>query len=359
MTDLLERLVESYGVSGAETLVRGTVENLLPAWAKPEADKGGNLVLKLPANPAAGGKAKRIAFVAHTDEIGYVVESIAEDGRLIVRSRGGGSPQFFLGHPVLVHRQNSREHVPGILELPGGWDAPGFEWPRGPQAAPVRVDIGARSAGEVESRGIRVGDTLTIHKKFRRLLGRRANGRSFDDRVGCAALINAVWGLGKTPQGTQAMPASLPAEIIFIWATREEVGLEGALEAAAQLAATSEAPDYVFAVDTFVSSDSPLESKRFGNAPIGQGFVIRAVDNSNIAPREEVEKLIRLARAYNVPVQYGVTGGGNDGAAFLRHGAVDIPIAWPLRYSHSPGEVIDLRDAEALARIVELISRHW
>lgn len=359
LTQILTQLVEAYGVSGAEGPVREEVARLLPAWAKAETDESGNLILRIPASRSAGTKPKRITFVAHTDEIGYVVESVSDDGRLIVRSRGGGSPQFFLGHAVRVHRQNSNDDAFGILELPAGWDAPGFEWPRGPQAGPIRVDVGADSAAEVERRNIRPGDTVTIHKQFRPLLGRRANGRSFDDRVGCAALVSAVWALGRTPQGGQAMPQSLPAEITFLWATREEVGLEGALESAARVAAAGEAPDYVFAVDTFVSSDSPLESKRFGYAPIGQGFVIRAVDNSNVAPREDVEKLIRLARAHNVPVQYGITGGGNDGAAFLRHGAVDIPISWPLRYSHSPGEVIDLRDAEALARIVEVISRSW
>ena len=112
-------------------------------------------------------------------------------------------------------------------------------------------------------------------------------------------------------------------------------------------------------MDTFVSSDSPLESPRFADAPIGKGLVIRAVDNSNIVARQHVDRLVKLARASSIPVQYGVTGGGNDGAVFLRHGAVDIPIAWPLRYSHSPGEVIDTRDLDALARIIAVLARSW
>jgi putative aminopeptidase FrvX len=72
-----------------------------------------------------------------------------------------------------------------------------------------------------------------------------------------------------------------------------------------------------------------------------------------------VDKLIRLAKANQIPVQYGVTGGGNDGSVFLRHGAIDVPVGWPLRYSHSPGEVIDTRDLDALARIVAAIARGW
>ncbi len=357
ITTFLSGFVRTYGVSGSEQRTTAFIKQALPGWTKGEIDDGGNLILHIPASRDNGAKPKRILFVAHSDEIGYVVESIADDGRLIVRSRGGGALNFFAGHPMFVHSTDGPK--PGVFELPPGWDQPGFEWPRGPQAPPLRIDVGARTAAQVAELGIKVGDTATIPKEYRRLLGTRANARSFDDRVGCAALVAAVWQLGWNELLMQATPKNLPSDLVFVWATREEVGLEGALEVAARMAAAGEAPDYVFAVDTFVSSDSPLESKRFANAPIGQGFVIRAVDNSNIAPREEVEKLIRLARQHNVPVQYGITGGGNDGAAFIRHGAVDIPIAWPLRYSHSPGEVIDLRDAEALARIVELISRHW
>ena len=105
-------------------------------------------------------------------------------------------------------------------------------------------------------------------------------------------------------------------------------------------------------MDTFVSSDSPIESKRFADAEIGKGFVIRAVDNSNIVPTDLVEKVIKLAHANQIPVQYGVTGGGNDGSAFVRYGSVDVALGWPLRYSHSPAEVIDTRDVDSLARII-------
>ena len=187
-------------------------------------------------------------------------------------------------------------------------------------------------------------------KKYRKLFGTRANGRSFDDRVGCAALLAAAWALGPDLPGR---------DVTLIWTTEEEIGLRGALAAAQRLSEEGHVPDYVFAVDTFVSSDSPLESQRFADAPLGKGFVVRAVDNSNITSRQLVDRVVALARANNIPAQYGVTGGGNDGAAFLRYGSIDVPIGWPLRYSHSPGEVIDTKDLEALARIVAAIARSW
>ena len=163
-------------------------------------------------------------------------------------------------------------------------------------------------------------------------------------------MIAAVTALGANFSGR---------EVTFIWSTEEEVGLKGAAAAAERFAKEGHSPDFVFAIDTFVSSDSPLENKRFGDAEIGKGFVIRAVDNSNVTPREYVDRVVTLARENKIPVQYGVTGGGNDGSVFARYGAVDIPLSWPLRYSHSPAEVIDLRDLDALGKIVEVIARRW
>jgi putative aminopeptidase FrvX len=102
-----------------------------------------------------------------------------------------------------------------------------------------------------------------------------------------------------------------------------------------------------------------LESSRLANARLGEGFVIRAVDNSNIVPPADVAKLLTLAHSNHIPIQYGVTGGGNDGSAFLRYGSTDVALGWPLRYSHSPAEVIDTRDLDALADAVADISRNW
>lgn len=343
------RLVEAYGASGHEEAVRRTVQGLLPKWAKTETDAAGNLILHL-GNAKPGAKTPRIAFVAHMDEIGYQVRTIEPDGRLLVDVLGGGFTEYFLGHVVLVHTANGE--VGGVLELPAGWDQPGFEWPRGPRAMDeaVHVYVGTQSAEETQKLGIKAGDWVTIPKEYRPLLGTRANGRSFDDRVGCAALVEAVRALG---------PDLPDRDVTFIWSTEEEVGLRGAAAAAEGMAEEGRAPDFVFAIDTFVSSDSPLELKRFADAEIGKGFVVRAVDNSNITPREYVDRVVKLARENKIPVQYGVTGGGNDGSVFVRYGSVDIPLGWPLRYSHSPGEVIDTRDLDALSKIVAVLAKNW
>ena len=346
----LQALVEAYGASGHEENVRKVLLNRLDPRLQKEAetDDAGNLILHL---GEFHEKSPRIAFVAHLDEIGYEVKKIEQDGRLLVAVLGGGYPEYFLGHVVLVHKADGNV-VGGVLELPSGWDQSGFEWPRGPRSMeePVHVYVSTRSAGETQKLGVNVGDWITVPKQYRPLLGTRANARSFDDRVGCAALVEAVGALGRNLPGR---------DVTFIWSTEEEVGLKGAAAAAERMAKQGRTPDFVFAIDTFVSSDSPLESKRFGDAEIGNGFVVRAVDNSNITPREYVDRVVKLAHENGIPAQYGVTGGGNDGAVFTRYGTVNIPLGWPLRYSHSPGEVIDTRDLDALSKIITVLARSW
>jgi len=145
--------------------------------------------------------------------------------------------------------------------------------------------------------------------------------------------------------------------VTFVWSTREEIGLVGAAALAKRLAAEGRTPDYVFAVDTIVSSDSPLESKRFADVQLGKGFCIRAIDDSNIDPGPLVNRLAQLARANQIPYQIGITGGGNDGSTFVPYGSVDIALGWPLRYSHSPAEVVDTRDVHALADIVVALAK--
>ena len=346
----LRDLTETYGASGHETAVREAVTKFLPNDSKTETDGNGDLILHL-GTPDSGTATKKIVFIAHMDEIGYQVRSIEADGRLLVDVLGGGYTEYFLGHAVLVHKSDGSKNA-GVLELPDGWDKPGFEWPHGPRSMDdaVHVYLGTHSAEETQKLGIKVGDWVTIPKKYHPLYGTRANARSFDDRVGCTALLEAVKTLGLNLPGR---------DVTFVWSTEEEVGLKGAAAVAERMAKEGHPADFVFAIDTFVSSDSPLESKRFADAEIGKGFVVRAIDNSNIAPREYVDRVVQLAHENNIPVQYGVTGGGNDGAVFVRYGAVDIPLSWPLRYAHSAAEVIDTRDVDSLAKIVAVLAKSW
>ena len=81
------------------------------------------------------------------------------------------------------------------------------------------------------------------------------------------------------------------------------------------------------------------------------GLGVRAVDDSNVVPLRYVDRVLALAKENGIPAQYGVNGGANDGAVFLRYGSVEEALGWPLRYSHSPAEVIDTKDLDALGNV--------
>ena len=331
---VLAPLIETYGVSGMEGPVRDAVARMLPAWARPVTDSAGNLIVTI------GEGDPVVVFVAHLDEIGFVITAIRDDGTLELKQRGGFFLALFEAQPALVH--TGERSIPGVF-LPR--DSVGASPRRSP--APFRADVGAGSRAAAEAMGIRAGQTLTMPKQFVPLSGTRATGRSFDDRVGCTAQLLAL---------RQLDTKRLHHRVIFVWSVREETGLEGARVVADALGLSVAR---VHAVDTFVSSDSPLEIKTFADVPIGSGAVARALDNSSVTPPALVDSLVRVAAFRKVPLQVGSTNGGNDGSVFGSWGVPDVPLSWPLRYAHSPAEVIDLRDVQSLARLIQAVAEDW
>jgi putative aminopeptidase FrvX len=329
---VLSQLVATYGVSGAEGPVRAAVQRLLPPWAQSETDTAGNLWVRV------GQGTDPVVIIAHLDEIGFRIDSILADGSLAIRNRGGFFPSLFEAQPALIHAE--RGSVSAIF-LPRD---SGFTRRTPP---PLRVSVGASTRAGAESLGVRVGQTITMPKQYVRLAGARATGRSFDDRMGCAALILALRRLER---------AKLRHPVIFVFSVREEIGLEGAAAVANQLGSSVRR---VHAIDTFVSADAPLELQNFAVAPLGAGAVARALDNSSITPPAYVDSLAQLARARGIALQIGTTNGGNDGSTFTPYGVVDVPMGWPLRYSHSPAEVVDLRDLVSLADLVRAVAEDW
>ena len=330
MFGLLAPLVEAYGVSGHETAVREEVAKRLPSWAKPAVDAKGNLTVTF------GQGGQEVLFVAHTDELGYEIVTIQEDGTATVRKRGGFFDSLLEAHPVLAH--TARGQVPAIV-------APRPNYQRAaesqPKAEEVLIDFGTTSRQQTEALGVAKGDTLTVRKTFTTLAGSRASARAIDDRAGCAALLAAL---------AKIDPARVTNRVTFAWVVEEEIGLAGSGVLAERLH-----PAYAFAVDTFVSSDSPVDPQRMAHIPLGTGAVLRAVDNSSITPPETVARIRALAAARQVPTTVGVTSGGNDGSQFSKAGSIVVPISWPGRYSHSPVEVIDGRDLDALVNLIVVL----
>ena len=332
---LLSMLTETYGVSGHETPVREKILAALPAWAQSRTttDSAGNLLLVL------GPDRDTIAFVAHMDEVGWDVSAIAPDGMVSLRRRGGFYQSLWEGQTAILHLEQNG----GRSELHGVFIPRDTVTTRQPRD--LVAWFGMDSAALV-ARGVTTGTSVTSLKTATRLGRTRFTARSIDDRAGCTALIEAV---------RVIQPDALTRKVVFAWVVREEIGLEGAAALASSLRGSVAR---VYAVDTFVSSESPLDDHRFAFTPIGAGPVARALDNSSATPRAEVDRVLVTAKGAGIPIQVGTTNGGNDGSEFVRYGVRDVPISWPLRYSHSPAELVDLADIAQLGRLVAALAIH-
>jgi len=326
--ELLKSLADVPAVSGHERPVREAIVRALPEWARSRVttDNEGNLVLEV------GPEREPSMFIAHQDEVGFEVTNIAPDGIVSLRTRGGLYPSLWEGQPALLHFD-----APGKEPLRGVFQPRETATTKQPEALTAWFGV---DAAALKQRGVVNGLSVTAFKNATRLGSTRFTARALDDRAGSTALILAVRRLN---------PETLKHKVIFAWSVREETGLEGAIALARRYAATVKR---VFSVDTFVSSDSPVETTRFAYAPLGQGAVIRGLDNSAVASPFEIERILRIARAQGIPLQVGATNGGTDGSSFVPYGAVHVSLSWPGRYSHSPVEVLDLRDLQALERLI-------
>ena len=329
--DLLKTLADVPSVSGHERAVREAVMASLPAWARSRAttDGEGNLIVEV------GPERDPAMFIAHLDEVGFEVTNIAADGIVSLRTRGGLFPSLWEGQQALLHFDDGKPPLRGVF-VPRETATT-----KQPEALTAWFGV---DAARLKQLGVVSGLSVTASKSATRIGATRFTARALDDRAGSTALILAA---------RRINPATLRRKVIFAWAVREEVGLEGAMAMARRYGSSIKR---VFSVDTFVSSDSPLETTRFAHAPLGQGAVIRGLDNASVAPPAELERILALARAQRIPLQVGATNGGTDGSDFIRYGVLHVALSWPGRYSHSPVEVLDLRDLHALERLVYAIS---
>jgi len=371
--ELLKKIVLIPGISSQETKVADFIQATLPAILKVQRDSKANVWFTV------GEGRPHILFVAHVDELGFVVDKITPLGTALLRARGGLLAQACEARPFIVY--TSKGPVEGIIQprpdyyqsqSAGTGRSSGQNPPQAQAGAPAPIPqtsaqnpaqkpgpsqaqasqepfelyLGVSTEQEARALGVAEGNQVIFKKKLVDLAPDIMATRAVDDRAGCAAVLGAALQIDWTRVKGKT--------ITFAWDVEEEIGLVGA-----QALAKTLKPDYVFAVDTFVSTDSPLENKRFGNAVLGRGAVLRAIDSSNIVPKMEIRKVAEIARAHAIPIQIANSRGGNDGSVFVPEGAVDIPLSWPGAYAHSFIEKIVRSDLEALTKLISALVEDW
>jgi putative aminopeptidase FrvX len=336
--ELLKELVFTPGVSGWEDPVRERIRAKVAKYGETKVDALGNLTLTL-------GKGERHAlFVAHMDEIGLVVRHIEDSGYIRVRAVGGLDERVLAGRVVDIYVEGKSEPVPGVI----GLKPPHLMRDRERESSQVvkmediLVDVGTRSRAETEALGIAKLSPIILRKHFCALANDLVATRGFDDRLGCAALIEVLETIDQ---------AALDIKLTFAWSVQEELGLRGAYALGNTLR-----PDFAIAIDSCTTGDSPQVEYHLSAVKPGDGPVLRVFDRVAFASRTMMKHISGVAQARGIPLQVAVTGGTTDGAALQTFGTAMMALAVPVRYVHSPTEVMSLRDYDLLVKLVAAIA---
>ncbi len=323
MFDLLKNLCEISAPSGTEAPLRQKIQELIAPFVDEwRIDALGNLIAH------KKGEGKKLMFCAHMDEVGLVATCFGEKGQVYVSPLGGLSPQAALYQRVQFAGGAVGVLVPAEAEV--DYKALGFH--------KLYVDIGAKTEAEAQ-KFVSLGETAAFVGAFREQ-GEVVISKALDDRAGCCALIQAI----------RAM-ISHQNDLYFVFTAGEELGLRGA-----KAAAGSVMPDYAVAVDVTRTGDVPSASKMA--VSLGQGVAVKVMDSSMIAHPAVKNRMVSLCKEAEIPFQLEILerGGTDAGAVHVTGGGVPSGcVSIPMRYIHTPGEMIAKSDLEAAVKLVTLL----
>ncbi len=324
--DLLRELTQAFGVAGREKKVREIIRREIGPYADEiTVDAMGNLIaLK---RGTGGPAAKRIMLAAHMDEIGLQVTKIEGDGRIRVHSVGWVWAASAYNNTVVF--QNG---VVGVVGCMGTIeDAKN-------SVGKLYVDIGCTS-GEEALEHVSVGDYCGFAGPFVELQNGRLCSKSFDDRVGCYVLIEAL----KRNDGHR------PNDVYYVFTVQEEIGCRGSAVSAERIR-----PDIGISLD--VSPDHAYPSDLEGANEVGKGVGIKLGDPSAVQDEYLVTRMLDCCRENDIPHQRDVMDrGGTDSSGINKayHGVRVCGISVVTRYPHSQNSVVAKSDIEAALRLAD------
>jgi putative aminopeptidase FrvX len=285
-----------------------------------------------------GSGSPLLAIVGHIDEIGLIVTHVDEKGFLWFTSVGGWDPQILVGQRVRVLTKDGP--IPGVAGRKPIHLLEADQRKKVVELKGMHIDIGAADGEEAQGL-VRVGDVVVIDAEPQPMLGDRLVSKSMDNRLGAYVALESTrrCAEGDGPGGSMAAVA----------AVQEEIGLFGARTAAFHLR-----PEIAIAVDVTHATDAPgVDEKELGSSPLGSGPVISR--GSTLSPKV-FELLVETAEAEGIDYSISASGRGTStDADVLQISRAGIPtgcVSIPLRYMHSPVEMCDLNDVEAVIRLL-------
>lgn len=338
--EFLKRLISAPSPSGFEQHVAQLYRDYAEAYAdRITTDVHGNVTAAVNT-----GATMKIMLAGHMDEIGFIVHHISDEGLLYFSAIGGHDSIIPVGQMVWVH---GRRRIAGAIGRKAIHLLGGEEGKKKPELRDLWIDIGASSRAEAEE-AVQVGDVVTYQHEFQPLLGDRAAARAFDNKLGLfivAETLRLLKEEGGLHEGVG---------VYAVGTVQEEIGSRGARTAAHAIGAQAG-----LAVDVDHAIDYPGVSKaQYGQLDLGKGPSVSRGANTNPVVFDLVR---RAASEEGIPFQLRVAPGATptDANAMQINGpgmATGL-LGIPLRYMHTPCEVVSLTDVENCARLMAAFCR--
>ncbi len=330
---LLDTLLRTPGPSGYESAAAGVWRDAA-GFAEITTDGIGSSVATIGDDDSA----PLLAVVGHIDEIGLVVTHIDDKGFLFFASIGGWDPQILVGQRVTITGNDGQ--VPGVAGRKPIHLLDPEQRKKVVKLKEMHIDIGAEDRDAAEEL-VSVGDPVVIDAEPMAVAGGRLVSRSMDNRLGSYVALEAARRCHEN--------GGLKARFAAVAAVQEEIGLFGS-----QTSAFAVRPDLAVAVDVTHATDAPgVEEKEVGRHPFGSGPVIGR--GSTLSPKL-YEMLRNTAEKQGIPYSVGAsgnyTGTDADSIQISRSGIPTGLVSIPLRYMHSPVEMVDLADVEATVELI-------
>lgn len=331
---VLRSLLIAPGPSGYETPAAKVWREAAAAFAEVSSDTLGSSVARVDGT----GDGPLLAIVGHIDEIGVIVTHVGDEGYVYFRPIGGWSPEVLLAQRLELQTKDGP--ILGVVSRPRRKHKRGEEPPR-TDLDDLHIDIGAKD-GEEARRLVRPGDPGVVAGEPLELPNRRVVSRAMDNRLGAYVALEAA--------RLVAEAGGAPGGIAAVAAVQEEVGDFGG----ARTSVFALEPEIALAVDVTHATDQPgADPKHDGEHKLGSGAAISR--GSTINPRV-FDLLVETAEAegipYTIEVSAGTTSTDMDAMHISRAGVATGLVSIPLRYMHSPTEVVSLDDVEACSKLI-------
>jgi endoglucanase len=342
---LLLDLLEAHGPSGRERLAAEVWIAAAEQFASVSRGTLGTPVARVAprrprssARPPGQGEARRLLVMGHIDEIGLIVTHVDDDGFAWFAEVGGWDAQILVGQRVVVQtregpvrgvvgrkpvhllREEDRKKVAAIREM--------------------HIDIGARDGEEARSL-VRVGDVAVIDADPVQLPNNRLASRALDNRLGSYVALEAA--------RLVAAAGGAAWELVATAAVQEETTFGGSRTSAFALE-----PDAAIVIDVTHATDAPgIEVRQSGSHELGSGAVIGRGSTLSESLFEHLHETAEKEKiAFTVEASGRATGTDADAVFLSRGGVPTAVVSIPIRYMHSPVELVQLDDVEACAQLV-------